>query len=280
MEFELECKVEIATNCDSGELSLESSKLQDKIIVELTTGGRIPVNPQTISCTDIPIPTSASGWIGFQVIKTGLIPQNIFEIKVVPIDPTTTKIQIKRVYENNVVYASDNQNFVPPPTLQVDNPFKMILRTLNNDLDIGKISVTKNTTTVNLCQFISDPPWNNAFNFIVMKSTIPNGMIAPSVFENTTNLQSPQFSDKPGFVNAQSPFCETLRVFFSEQSNYISQNATIRLLNSNGQIVMEEQIVPSFGQLSLPAQSIAPGIYFLQLEYEDETQTLKVVKIE
>ncbi len=280
IDFEAECKLEIATDCSSGEPSTEISIIIDKIIVELTTAGRVPVNPQPISCTNIPIPTSSSEWIGFQVIRAGLIPQNIFEIKVIQVNPEFTRIQIKRAYENNVVLAVNEDGTAPPPTVDMKtNPFKIIMRTLYNDIFIGKLSVTKNSSFIDLCKFNSIPSWDNSFTFTVMKATMPNNMSTPPVFENNDWPDSARFLPTPCKISAESPFDETLRVFFNSQENWNSQSIKIKLLNIDGQTILEEKVQPPFEQFLFHVEGISSGIYILRIEDEDAIQTLKVMKV-
>lgn len=271
--FDVECKLIIATNCPDGQPSTQTKSCIDKIILELTTGGRRPYNPKPISCTNILY--NNWEWVGFLVLQEGTYaPSNMFEIKVIG-----DKIQIKRVFDPTVVYATLDDNTFPGLPKYPPNPFKLIKKIPNALIeDIGRLAVTKSGVSLDICQAASNPVWNNSFSFTVMKADAVYGFAPPPPFEySDRSVRNP--TPKIGKIKAQSPFKETLNIFV-DQPNQVERNVSIRLLNTNNQIVLEQEVQTPFEQISLSAETIPPGIYVLRIETKDEVQSLKIVKIE
>jgi len=80
-------------------------------------------------------------------------------------------------------------------------------------------------------------------------------------------------------IKAQSPFKESLNIFIPQIISGCSK-ATIRLLNTNGQMVMLFNLDLNISQISLPAASLLRGVCILQIETDCDVQILKIVKSE
>ncbi len=272
-----ECKMVIATNCSDGSPGIQKKELLDKIIIELATGGRNPLYPVPTSCTNMSKPGFPYNWVGFRVIQNSeFTPQNIFEV-VTTYSPPITKISINRVSNNNIIFASNNDNVVPPPTLKTGFSFKVIKRVPNiPDYTIGKLLVTINGLSIEICQ---DPSfsWDNSYSFIPLTSQMPSGYDVPPVTGAMDIFRNESNSNAYSRIRVQSPFNENLHIFLESQ-NKIPVNTKIRLLAMSGQTVFEQQIQTQLEEISIPVGEISSGVYILRIETENETKTTKVVK--
>ncbi|MFN0174381.1 MAG: T9SS type A sorting domain-containing protein [Saprospiraceae bacterium] len=78
-------------------------------------------------------------------------------------------------------------------------------------------------------------------------------------------------------IKAQSPFDQTLHVFFPA-SFPESHKTCFRLLNTQGQTVWIKQMNEGTNEVELLTGSIIPGFYILQIENEEVIHSLKVIK--
>jgi hypothetical protein len=91
-----------------------------------------------------------------------------------------------------------------------------------------------------------------------------------------------RFNDDFGLnwkTKVQSPFDNMLNIFFPD-SDFKQCEATVTLLNINGQTVLKNHYDLNSSQVSLLVESLSAGIYILRIETDGEVQTHKVVKSE
>ncbi|MFN0174455.1 MAG: T9SS type A sorting domain-containing protein [Saprospiraceae bacterium] len=269
----------IATKCPLGDPSELTAFFDDHTaIVELTLAGRKPKDPTPIN--GIGIEYQSYHWVGFEVF--GEDASNIFEVKVNEgsSDPIA---YIKRVVTANPIVAADNNGAFPndffPTIKEVKVPFKMIRLTPNYEI-IGRLQIAVNTDPPNpptLDLYIENPspfPWKSTYTFraLIANSTIldpPGGGGGQGLGKGPTNER----------FEVQNPFKDNLHVFVSKQSS-TGGKATMRMMNINGQVVLEQKFDCLSSEVSIPVEWLAPGVYILQIETDFEAQTLKLIKSE
>lgn len=282
--FEHQCRLVIVTNCASGEPSSKQFVLElDKIILDLITPGRVPINPVVVDCHNINI--NKHEWVGFKVEE--ILPGNqvavnnvhLFEFEM----PSKGNIRIKRVNQGGVIVAADNSyhypNF-PGQIFPVFYPFLITKPLPNGDFqDIGRVSVIlhEDNPFVDICIASGPPKWNignYAFSALVAEKTEERPESNMKIKAQTLKSSRKNPIDE---VKLNSPFAETITLFTSE----FVQNGGIvkvRIFNISGQIVLETQFVDLIGQMSIETDKLMPGLYFVRIEDDLSSKTVKAIK--
>jgi Secretion system C-terminal sorting domain len=275
--FEADTKFSLSTNCGNGETSSRVVIVFDKIILEVTTGGLVPINPQPFPCLNMNYVLKK--WVGFKVSSTEFGgTSNLFQFKLKQSNGTST-MQIKRVNYTNPIVAVDFDNRIPDifdPELGAPNPFFIKKMTSTGLLaGIGSVLATLHPPFVDLCK--SNDPWNNSYIFTPMYA---NAVIEEQPIQEPSHGRG-STSTAYGFeaIKVQSPFSETLNVIMNWSTKQ-EGCVNIRLLNMNGQIILEQKVKEPVEQFSIPVQEIPTGFYLLRLETMNTVQTYKVLKID
>jgi len=275
-------RARIATNCSTGETSSILSEVLFRFkIIDLLTAGRIPKNPVMVAdCENIDYLNHE--WVGFEVTEDETGISNLFEFTY-----TYGEIPVlKRVSYNHPIVAVDSDGKYPSiedPFLKAYVPFRMDHFNEwdpNIVINIGYVICRDNfsaTPTITLCKDEDNPilEWKPEYSFTALTaedivSDAPNsGSIDKSVRSVVDIVK----------FKAQSPFNESLNVFIPQVLSDHSK-ATIRLLNSNGQMTMFYNLDLNTSLISLPTASLFPGVYILQIETNLDVQFLKIVKSE
>lgn len=273
-----ECKMTIQTNCSDGTPSIYSKSLWDKIIIELSTGGRIPINPVPISCKSLPAPNGTINWVGFQVAQnTGFAIKNVFEVLVIHDPIGLTVIKINRVYENNVVFAANNAGVIPPPKAESGGDFLIVKKLVGQIPNlIGSLLVTKNGALIDLCPN-PDVPWDNSYSFVPLMSTMVYGFDAPIITESAFYEPDYNSIQTRSVINVESPFNETLSIFM-EKKKKNQGNIKLRIIDIYGKIVLNQQEQITSDNILIPTSTLPSGLYILLIEKDSEMQTFRIIK--
>jgi hypothetical protein len=277
--FETHCRFLLATNCASGEAGNGVVLEPSKVILELETSGRIPIDPVVVSCSDIDL--NEHEWVGFRVKHKNGNPfeLNIFEL-IITEDPIYYHIKIKRSSDLTNIYASNDQYIWPDPTRFPPNPFKIVKYNPGNPfVDIGRVGVTINFSNFHakLCQALN-PIWNQQYDYDVLVADHAKAGSAGNV-----DLDGRNQSDTMVYSNTKfrvlSPFNDVLSIFASGL-NHIEREVTIKLFNINAQILLDEKITANtYGNIAIPVNSLGAGMYILRLELENENQIFRIIKL-
>jgi len=272
----------IATNCASGESSINVSTLEFEFkIIDLTTEGRVPLNPVAVEdCANIDFLNHE--WVGFKVTEIATGDANLFEFQFF-LDENP---RIKRVIYEHPIVAVDLQGSFPlEPNLiiKAHAPFRMDDRNDENPdnlVNIGFVNCNNDNSPgiLNLCIDDDNPPvdWKPEYTFVAMTaekvidSPFPDGKSSENAVKDT--LEHGKFS-------AQSPFYESLSIFVPQNRlDFGKANTKIRLLNINGQEIVANDFDLNTSHVTIPTESLLPGIYLLQIKMDCETQSFKVIK--
>jgi hypothetical protein len=270
----------IATKCPSGEPSELTAFVDDQTtIVELTLIGRNPKDPEDVDCMGILY--QSFEWVGFKVIGEG--ESNIFEVQVNE-NSSSPAAYIRRVITANPIVAADQSGTFPSNFQQiipnVIAPFRMVRLFTNNNPQkevIGEINISlhKDPPKLDICVDASQFPWKNNYQFKTLTANetifIPTG--------GGVKIQG--FAKEPTVhrVQAQNPFNDRLSLFFPPDFVDIGM-ISIKLINTNGQIVLEQKSEFSSSELTFLVDVLPNGTYFLIVETDKELQVLKVFKSE
>ncbi len=264
-------KVLNATNCTSGETSFRNSEVEFKLI-DLTTAGRVPLNPTPVyNCNQIDYLNHK--WVGFRVKEKASGLSNLFEFQVE--GPTGL---VKRVANNPIVAVDGNGIFpIGNQHLSVGFSFQMDDKS-KEEPPIGFVEITQyylgQSPTIGLCIDLDNPmQWKPAYEFTALtaQSVVTN---VPPGGGTGNGLTRSNVDDK---CTAQSPFTNNLTIFIPETLSE-SEEATLLLLNMNGDLVLKQKFDLGNTQASFFTESLFPGLYILQIESDHEMQALLVVK--
>jgi len=284
LESGTEYRFILATNCPSGEPS-ELKTIIDGIalILDLAIIGRNPNKPVAVDCSSIPL---NANWVGFKVEyeSSGISIANFFEFVIVETNQTSSnffsKVEIRRVFRDHPIVAIDPDEFWPTCDVSlipnVGTTFRMarLFGGGPNKEFIGWIDLYQNSSSsINICPDYDHPdlPWKNAYKFTALVA--PKASSMPGCSNRSENITT-SYAD----LKAQSPFDETLHVFFPA-SFPEGEKTSFRLLNTQGQVVLDKKIEMITSEIVLPIKTLAPGIYILQIEMGGEAHSLKVIKV-
>ena len=267
----------IATKCPSGDPSELTASFDDHTaIIELTLAGRTPKNPTPIN--GLGILYQSYHWVGFEVFGEGA--SNLFEV-IVNEGSSNPLAYIKRVVNANPIVAAREDGFFPTdffPTIpKVFVPFKMLRLIPNNPEIIGRLEIAVNTSPPTLDIFIEDPsifPWKNNYTFRAL--TANSTILIPPGSGGGQGLGVEPTHER---FEVQNPFKDNLHVFIPNKST-AEEEATMRLMNTNGQIILEQKFDCLSSEVSIPVEWLAPGVYILQIETDYEAQTFNLIKSE
>jgi hypothetical protein len=273
----------LATNCSTGAPSTLNTIIDGiTLIVDLAIIGRIPVKILPVDCNNIPL---NNNWVGFKVeyINGGISVANYFEFVIVGASANNkffSHVEIRRVYRDLPIVAVDPDAQWPtcdvPIRFDVGTSFRMarlIGGGPNKEL-IGWIKIYQNSaSSISICADYNHPtlPWKNAYTFTALIA--PKAGVSPGCGDRSDNLTTANNE-----IRAQSPFDEILTLFFP-QSFSGDVKVNIRLLNTNGQSVMEQVVEGVTSQVAFPVRTLVPGVYILQIKTKEETHSLKVLKV-
>ncbi|MFN0174969.1 MAG: T9SS type A sorting domain-containing protein [Saprospiraceae bacterium] len=261
-----------ATNCTNGVTSIIYSEVFFKII-DLTTGGRIPLNPLPVAnCGLISL---SHEWVGFQVKEKLTGRSNLFEFQVEGLSGLVRRVA------NNQIVAVNAGGFFPlgDQRLEVGFSFQMDDKSKPPGLQpIGFVEISQDGSgNIGICIDTINPPvqWKPAYEFTAL------------VAENTTTSFPPGggagtgqgFGNDPsdGQFFARSPFLNTLEVFMPDYVNH-NNEVYIKLLDLKGQTVLSEVFNMGNSSVSIPTSLLPSGFYILQIRSNQVTEVLKVLK--
>ncbi len=275
----------IATNCGPDEPS-SLTKVIDGItlILELTIGGRTPINPVPVDCHNINY--LAHEWVGFKVetyTKKGVLISSLFEFEPygdINAPGFFTNAIIKRVeYENSIVATNDFGKWPTfnHPIIIGSNPFRMGHKKPDgiNSITIGFIELTAYPQSIDLCVDPSNHqgPWLNSYDFTPLTAEQTSGVL-PNAFDDRTVMQSKQEDE----AWVQCPFNEQLEVYFplTEPNN---GSTKVLLLNASGEIIIEKFLKEQITNVTFQTSSLASGFYIVRIESSGKVSTLRTAKV-
>jgi hypothetical protein len=285
LDLDIEHKVSISTNCSINDPSdLQTSIDHINLIIDLTLAGLTPINPVPVSCDNIPLNYP---WIGFRITYNylGFQLSNLFEIREALDEDNNngapTHFEIRRVGINNpIVAVNEDGNY---PTHLNDNipdvgtPFRVdrLLGSGSDREEIGELNLVTGSSKIRVCPVLTNPlqPWLNGYTFTALIAQNVSGQVAPSIGEERI-YQNSNYNDGP---KALSPFEGILNIFLPEA--YLkSSKITLQLFDLRGKQVGDRLTVIHSTQVTLPCETLQPGVYLLVIKTDEVTKTLKVIK--
>lgn len=279
----------IGTNCNTGEPSIKEV-IRDGItlILELTIGGKTPLNPVAIDCHNIPY--KGYDWIGFKVDgqnREGINTSSVFEFQPVTnsnpgsSNENITHGIIKRVDYYNQIVATNEAGRWPTlaqSSLVGNNPFRMALINVDgySSTTIGRIELTGYQNSIDLCADYSNSldPWDNKYNFTALVGGTSIG-IPPSGGKASTPKDSTNFD----IQWVQNPFRDELKIFITENSSDENE-INLSLINLFGHVCINQRNLIANTQVIVNVKDLLPGIYILQVESLGKTKTRKTLKLD
>ena len=274
----------IATNCTSGEPSSLKAIIDGiALILDLAIIGRNPSKPVPVDCSSIPLDQN---WVGFKVeyINSGISIVNLFEFVITGGNSASNnffwKAEIRRVFRDHPIVAVDPDDIWPtctdPIIENVGTSFRMarLFGGGPNMELIGWVDFYQNSgSNVSICPDYDHKtlPWKKACKFTALVATKASSM--PGCGNRSDNHTTAYAEFK-----AQSPFDQTLQIFFPSSFSGDAQT-NIRLVDSQGQVILEHKINLTTSEIAFPVRSVLPGVYILYIENGGERHTLKIFKV-
>jgi hypothetical protein len=275
----------IATNCGPDEPS-SLTKVIDGItlILELTIGGRTPINPVPVDCHNINY--LAHEWVGFKVetiSKEGQHVSSLFEFQPygdISSSGFLTNVRIKRVDYSNPIVATNEEGkwpLIQNPIVLAENPFRMGYKKANgiSTYTIGYIDLTVYSTSIDLC--VDDDnlldPWRQSYEYTAMTAESATG-VSPT----KSNNRDGSLSNHQEFVRVQCPFNDFLEVFLP-LVNQQNRHTKVSLINTAGQVLMEQIVDENCTIVSFYTGNLAKGIYFIRIESTGKVNNLRTIKV-
>ena len=160
--------------------------------------------------------------------------------------------------------------------------------------------------TVNEAQMLGDQdPLVTLFTYhitIEEATNGTNGIATPNAYQNILNPQTifvrltnsntgfyvlTDFEiETDGILSITDNFINSLKVFpnpttgiINLQSNHLTETATVKLYNLQGQIVLFDQKTPINGTISVDLSTMNTGVYFIKISSEEGAVVKKMVKL-
>jgi hypothetical protein len=274
----------LATECGEGDPSTLTAIIDGiTLIIDLILTDRIPENPTPFaSCQNIPY--SNYNWVGFKITHNYTGISNFFEVDVVePFMGTELFALVKRPsYGNPIVAIRSDGNFPLPNDPIVDFvfvPFTIRSFISSNPIDIGSINLTGSSgapNTIDICPVLDDTekPWNTDYSFTPMWAN-REIIFSPGGGSGGQGLISPK---KEIFdVQIANPVLSKATLTFTT-NNKILNNIIIEIFDINGKAMWQSQISNVEEQLVISTDSFPPGVYYLSVNTEIGSKTLKAFK--
>lgn len=269
-------KARIATNCVGGGTGIEYIDVPIRFkIIDLTTAGRTPLNPVNVNCEFIDYTNHE--WVGFRVkeINTGIA--NFFEFVITDGEYP----EVRRVTTNHPIVAVNKEGEFPiHPGQIVEANFPFRLDDLKdgqpeNLVNIGYFICQMNGENhIKLCHDDEslEIPWKPEYEF--------TALVAESILvEDPDPSTDKSYEDTALFneIKVQNPFNLNLNLFFP---SFITghNKVQLELINTSGQVKLKFSLNSAGTNVSIPTESILPGIYFLQVSTGNKNQILKIIK--
>lgn len=280
LESGREYKFEIFTNCNAGGTGIQSRSIFDgTLILELTVEGRTPINPVQVDCYNIPYKDFE--WTGFRIDQLSrdgaIISSNMFEFNFCG-DPTTnpnSTICIKRVALESPIVATNESGswpLLPGDIIGTQSPFRMAFQPgmgPNNTQSIGRVIVAASPTSVKLCSDLTNinDPWLLNYSF---KAIVSNEVVQFNEKDTDRAVKKPSLKNQ---IFVETPFKESIEIFFPEGGYF--QTAKFRLVNSLGQVLLNQQVYDVHSSVHMSIPPLPTGIYVLEVEADDKFYRIK-----
>ncbi len=289
-----EHRVEIRSLCNDGEPGTVSSIVYPNIIyiLELTTGGRKPVDPKEVLPECSRVAYKSHKWLGFRLTKNdnSKTEPRLFEF--IEKNDTDIKGSIRIVGEDQYILVAANDNDVWPGQLfsSVYTNFlqfrvgEILNQSILNVFGFVNADFDFDFTSVALCPDPTNPivsPYK--FEFLVadqVEENCPNcpNPIDPTSEKSAGNGQNWVVGSKIESIKAQSPFSNFLNIFFP-QTGFVGGLKHFELHDINGKIHFSEKIDVQEPKLALPFGNLPKGFYILRIEANEGFQSLRLIKI-
>jgi len=277
----------LATNCDPDNPSqLKTSIDGITLILDLLIVGRIPMAPKApTDCFDIPLNVH---WSGFQVsyAEEDEYLENQFELGFGGSSANSGfgsfHFLVKRVGLFNPIVAAELNTTDSPdciePKIEAEATFK-IKRFINGGpqaeiAGIVDMVLHNDPPRFSVCPRVNHPhfPWKSNYTLTGLISARSGRPLecGERSLDNVEEYRVP---------SVQNPFQNQLKLSF-EHSVGQEERVRVRLVNTSGQMVLDQEFSAVGGALMLGTEHLPAGLYVLQIEQGNYIKAFKVVKSE
>ncbi len=162
-------------------------------------------------------------------------------------------------WESNPV----NQNNEPPPC----EAYEVYIR--DEASKICKVTVSSAGVLVNVCFDILEEEYS-------VKCLVPSQLPPDDDIDVYERSAPPAVAGSTSVISVSNPFSDFLRI--KSPLTQPDTPVSIQLFDANGRLVLDEKM-PAVQEYNLPTSHFAPGFYVLKVSANQNTQTLKVVKV-
>lgn len=264
-------RFKIATKCSNGDPSTLVSIIDDStVILELTLGGRMPIEPQVKGdCEPLEYLGPKNEWVGYKVSyqEGDVIVTNFFEF-VGPEESTEGVPQLRRFITYNDIVAADEDGLFPRETLpevdlQYDEYVYMgkIFNGFFQQIGLVDISLQTDPVAVTICK-VHNGSWNESFTFEPMVARKASNVIP----NNRTFVSTNRFV-------VQNPIGESIDIVAPSRD---TKEYSVMLWDTQGCLITQRQQL--WGNVSITDLILKPGVYILEIKSQGIFEIIKVIK--
>ena len=270
-------KFKIATLCEDQTASnLTASTPPSGLIIELTLGGRTPINPQPVlTCLGIQYQNPSNNWTGFRVSKSeNLLNTNYFEFSLTHQIPSAD-LSLIRVFENQIVLTDILFKWPDQSDPYLSSPYSIQvgIRDENDNIDpIGHVLVHHVSGINPTVEFCETSDWNPGF--------ILEQITASKAELYLEGLRDDQISQAVKAIefSIDNPIQSQLNIRSELSSNLPNANITLYEASS-GKIVHQSNILQQTQVYSIDTTYLQPGCFILVIKNGTKFNTYKIIKI-
>lgn len=267
-------RFKVATKCGTNDPSVFSAYIDDStLILELTLGGRRPIEPQVKSdCEPLEYLNPQNEWVGYRIsyVQNGALIQNFFEF-VSSEENGGEAPQLRRFVTYNPIVAADGGNNFPTeiePSHDVSENEYVKMGTVGpqgfqlfGQVDISALHNLPGW--VKLCK-AENQPWNESFIFEPMVAPKAQGII-PGI-----QLLRPNHSAE---ISVENPIEENIKIFAPSTIGEYS----LQVVDQQGRVLFyQEELI---GNVEVQTAQLPIGVFVFVFKTPIMQYFFKAIKI-
>ncbi|MCK6692209.1 MAG: T9SS type A sorting domain-containing protein [Thermoanaerobaculia bacterium] len=273
-------RFEVAAKCNSRDVSRNYSVIiGDTIIIDLVDMGRSELPNESMIREECPQnclviqpftgEESACFWFDLGKTANGMTFYSRYQAWVVKSGngPDDSVVKIYKIPAESSSFSSwesdpRNQDHFAPPC------FAKEVHIFDQELKAFLVTASVEQGQTNICFLVLAAGYN-------VRCLVP-GEYPPGGGDTGGRSDTPADAGSKSGIGVSNPFTDFLRI--KSPLTQPDMPVLIQLFDANGRLVLDEKM-PAVQEYNLPTHHLAPGFYVLKVRANQNTQTLKVVKV-